>query len=158
MATRYSQVGSTPSPTSGGASELATTTSPVAVSGAAAPVAGQVLTALSPTTASWQARMTFTAVITGSGSFPMTVNRTNVVDTGSGNKTLTFPVGPVAGDRVAVKGNLGGSSTISLSSAVNFETSAGAMNTTDSFATGTRYMEWMYDGNTTNWRLVGFIT
>lgn len=54
MARRYLQTSATPPATAGGATSLATTTSPVSLASAVAPTSGRVLTALSAVAANWQ--------------------------------------------------------------------------------------------------------
>jgi hypothetical protein len=79
MPTRYAQTGSAPSPTAGGATELATTGAPVSSAAAAPPTAGQVATATSPTAWNWQTPAGGGSTVDGgSGGFPIALFKTEV--------------------------------------------------------------------------------
>lgn len=104
---RYLQKGTSPSPQSGGAAELATATAPVNIYLATAPVAGQVLQAFSPTSALWATPVSGGVVddpTVRTGSFIATVNTRYFLSTSSGYFDVYFPASPAQGDIVAFVG------------------------------------------------------
>jgi len=97
----------------GTADELATTGAPVDVSAAIPPVAGQVLTATSPTTAVWQNGGAFPFTSGGAGAggafntadspVAASIGQFVRVDTAAGNVTVNLPAGHLVNDRIGVK-------------------------------------------------------
>jgi hypothetical protein len=91
----------------GTADELATMGAPVDVSAAAPPVAGDVLTATSPTLAIWSppapTGYAVTALQVGPGSYSAAVNEAVPVDVTAGLFTVNLPAGHAAGDKILVK-------------------------------------------------------
>lgn len=75
----------------GTASELDTTGSPVVVSGAAPPVAGQMLTAVNAGTASWLEHFVLTQTAVQTGTYGAGIRELVRVSVTGGNRTVNLP-------------------------------------------------------------------
>jgi len=118
MATRFTQVGPTPSPAAGGAVELATTGAPVSSAAAAPPTVGQVATALTATTWDWQTPsggdITIDPVVKTADFTAVANTQYYVEGWPSGDKNVILPASPNVGDRVVIIG-LGAADLANLS-------------------------------------------
>lgn len=137
MAKKYLQTGTTPSPDAGGATELATNSSPVNVSSTSAPNPGDVLTATSGTDADWAAPSSGgvqddptvrTSGFTAVANTRYFVNSNFVF-------TAFMPAGPSDGDVVAFAGVFNQTGTLTVNgNGTNIRPAPASVGTGSSFA------------------------